>query len=68
MKKPLTPCLLAGLLFAFSLASGTTAEPVWEVKALAQDGEFEFDPETRIVTTLDRLTKQSKKIASVTTG
>ena len=50
MKKPLTPCLLAGLLFAFSLASGTTAEPVWEVKALAQDGEFEFDPETRIVT------------------
>ena len=50
MKKPFTLCLLAGLLFAVTTVFAAPAEPVWEVKALAEDGEFEFDPETKIVT------------------
>jgi LPS-assembly protein len=50
MKKPLSNCIVAGLLLCFALAAGRAAEPVWEVKALAKDGEFEFDPETKIVT------------------
>ena len=50
MKKPLTFCLLAGLFFSVTAVMGAPAEPIWEVKALAKDGEFEFDPETKIVT------------------
>ncbi len=50
MKKPLSPSLFAGLFFALTLTAVAAAEPVWEVKALAKDGEFEFDPETKIVT------------------
>ncbi len=50
MKKPLTIFLLAGLFFSVTTVFAAPAEPVWEVKALAKDGEFEFDPETKIVT------------------